>query len=62
MSVDTPFDRRLRRLRRDRAAARFADADYLYKLAADELLERLSMVKRSFGQGARSRLRRRICG
>jgi SAM-dependent methyltransferase len=48
MSVDTPFDRRLRRLRRDRAASRFADADYLHTLAADELIERLSMVKRDF--------------
>jgi SAM-dependent methyltransferase len=49
MSVDTPFDRRLRRLRRDRAALRFADANYLHRLASEELLERLSMVKRDFG-------------
>jgi SAM-dependent methyltransferase len=48
MSVDTPFDRRLRRLRRDRAAPRLADADYLHALAADELLDRLSLVKREF--------------
>lgn len=43
-----PFDRSLRRLRRDRAAASLAGADYLHALAADELLDRLSLVKRSF--------------
>lgn len=48
MSQDVPFDRRLRRLRRDRAATRFAEADYLHRLAADELLERLDFVKRDF--------------
>jgi NADH dehydrogenase [ubiquinone] 1 alpha subcomplex assembly factor 5 len=48
MSQDTPFDRKLRRLRRDRAAARFAEADYLHRLAADELIERLDFVKRDF--------------
>lgn len=48
MSEDKPFDRRLRRLRRDRAAPRFADADYLHRLAADELLHRLSGVTRTF--------------
>jgi NADH dehydrogenase [ubiquinone] 1 alpha subcomplex assembly factor 5 len=48
MSEDAPFDRRLRRLRRDRAAARFAEADYLHRRAADELLARLDLVKRSF--------------
>lgn len=48
MDRDLPFDRRLRRLRRDRAAGRFADADYLHRLASDELLERLSSVKREF--------------
>ena len=42
------FDRRLRRLRRDRAAARFGAADYLHRFAADELLERLDLVRRSF--------------
>jgi NADH dehydrogenase [ubiquinone] 1 alpha subcomplex assembly factor 5 len=50
MSEDAPFDRRLRRLRRDRAAARFAEADYLHRRAADELLARLDLVKRSFGR------------
>ncbi|HYG47799.1 MAG TPA: class I SAM-dependent methyltransferase, partial [Allosphingosinicella sp.] len=48
MSQDSPFDRRLRRLRRDRAAARFGEADYLHRLAADELIERLECVKRDF--------------
>ncbi|PSJ39739.1 methyltransferase domain-containing protein [Allosphingosinicella deserti] len=48
MSHDTPFDRRLRRLRRDRAAGRFADADYLHRLVADELLDRLDSVTLTF--------------
>lgn len=48
MSQDVPFDRRLRRVRRDRAAGRFADADYLHRLASDELIERLDFVKRDF--------------
>ncbi|MGZ8298505.1 MAG: class I SAM-dependent methyltransferase, partial [Allosphingosinicella sp.] len=48
MSQDLPFDRRLRRLRRDRAATRFAEADYLHRLVADELVERLDFVKRDF--------------
>lgn len=48
MSADTPFDRRLRRLRRDRAAPRFADADYLHRLAGEELLGRVEDVKRDF--------------
>jgi NADH dehydrogenase [ubiquinone] 1 alpha subcomplex assembly factor 5 len=45
---DGPFDRRLRRLRRERAAPRFAESDYLHRLAADELVERLTLVKRDF--------------
>src|SRR5687767_2994150 len=48
MSQDAPFDRRLRRQRRDRAAGRFAQGDYLHRLAADELIERLGFVKRDF--------------
>ncbi|MEA3008412.1 MAG: hypothetical protein QOJ91_104 [Sphingomonadales bacterium] len=48
MSQDLPFDRRLRRLRRDRAAGRFAEADYLHRLASDELIERLDCVSRDF--------------
>lgn len=48
MSQDTPFDRTLRRLRRARAAPRFAGADYLHRRAADEIVERLDLVKREF--------------
>lgn len=48
MSQDLPFDRRLRRLRRDRAARRSREADYLSALVADELIERLDLVKRDF--------------
>jgi NADH dehydrogenase [ubiquinone] 1 alpha subcomplex assembly factor 5 len=48
VSADTPFDRRLRRLRRDRAARRFGEADFLHRHAADELAERLSLVTRDF--------------
>jgi SAM-dependent methyltransferase len=48
MSQDAPFDRRLRRLRRDRAAKRFPEADYLHRLVADEMVERLALVKRDF--------------
>jgi SAM-dependent methyltransferase len=44
------FDRRLRRLRRDRAAARPGGADYLHRFAADELLERLALVRRDFSR------------
>lgn len=45
---DKPFDRRLRRIRRDRAAAGCDAADYLNRRAADELLDRLGMVRRDF--------------
>lgn len=48
MDADTPFDRRLRRQRRDRAEPRFAVANYLHRLMADELLDRLALVKRDF--------------
>lgn len=48
MPIETPFDRRLRRLRRQRAASRFAAADYLHRRAADELIERLDSIKRKF--------------
>ena len=48
MSQDMPFDRTLRRLRRTRAARRFAGADYLHRRAADEIVERLDLVKRDF--------------
>ena len=43
---DKPFDRALRRRRRDRAAAAPADGDYLYRRAGDDLLERLDLVQR----------------
>jgi NADH dehydrogenase [ubiquinone] 1 alpha subcomplex assembly factor 5 len=48
VSRDAPFDRALRRLRRDRAAASAGAADYLFRLAADELVERLDFVSRRF--------------
>ena len=48
MIEDKPFDRSLRRMRRDRAAQRFGNADYLHRMAADELLERLGIVTRDF--------------
>jgi SAM-dependent methyltransferase len=40
----------LRRKRRDRAAPIFHAANYLHRLAAEELLERVSCVARSFSQ------------
>ncbi|HKX21949.1 MAG TPA: SAM-dependent methyltransferase, partial [Rhizorhapis sp.] len=43
------FDRRLRRMRRDRAIAGFQEHDFLYRHMAEELLDRLSDVKRTFG-------------
>ncbi len=46
--MEEPFDRELRRLRRDRAAAAAGDADYLLRHAGEELLERLEGVKREF--------------
>jgi SAM-dependent methyltransferase len=49
MSADSPFDRRLRRLRRERAATCFGEADYLHRHAAGELIERLGLVTRRFG-------------
>jgi SAM-dependent methyltransferase len=48
VSQDLPFDRALRRQRRDRAAGRYAAADYLHRLVADDLLERLDVVTRGF--------------
>ncbi|QUT08307.1 methyltransferase domain-containing protein [Sphingobium phenoxybenzoativorans] len=40
------FDRRLRAMRRDRAARAFADHDFLYRHMLDELLDRLNDVQR----------------
>ena len=48
MEADLPFDRALRRLRRDRAALRGEEALYLHRRAANELIERLDVVKRDF--------------
>jgi SAM-dependent methyltransferase len=45
---DLPFDRALRRLRRDRAARAGSDAAYLHRRAADELLARLDFDARDF--------------
>ncbi|MEO1168318.1 MAG: methyltransferase domain-containing protein [Pseudomonadota bacterium] len=45
---DTPFDRMLRRIRRDRAAPRWADHAFLQAHMATELTERLAMVQRDF--------------
>lgn len=44
------FNRKLRRLRRDRAAAMRGAADALLRHAADELLDRLDSVRREFGR------------
>lgn len=46
MNPEGPFDRRLRRLRRDRAAR--GGADYLFRHMADELVARLDLVTRPF--------------
>lgn len=50
--MDQPdiFDRQLRRLRRDRAAPSFGDHAFLIEHMAEELAERLAMVKRDFGR------------
>lgn len=46
--MDKPFDRALRRRRRDRAAEAFAGADFLHRRIGEELLERLDLVTRPF--------------
>lgn len=46
--LDRPFDRHLRRARRDRAARAGGAARYLHRYAADEIAARLDMVTRSF--------------
>ncbi|WP_243451104.1 class I SAM-dependent methyltransferase [Sphingosinicella sp. CPCC 101087] len=45
---ERPFDRGLRRLRRDRAERSGDDAFYLHRRATEELLERLDLVQREF--------------
>lgn len=51
-SMTTPpprlFDRRLHRLRLDRAAARWREADFLKRRAAEDVVERLESVMREF--------------
>jgi SAM-dependent methyltransferase len=47
-NVPQIFDTRLRRLRRARAAARFASFDFLARTAAAEIEERLSVTPRTF--------------
>ena len=42
------FDRRLVRLRRERAAARWSDHDFLFREVAERLAERLGDVRREF--------------
>lgn len=48
MESDGPFNRRLRRLRRDRAAVQGQPPDYWRQLFEDELIERLALVNRQF--------------
>ncbi|HEX7820467.1 MAG TPA: methyltransferase domain-containing protein [Sphingobium sp.] len=48
MTVPTIFDMPLRARRRDRAARRFADHAFLYEAAAEEMLDRLADVSRTF--------------
>ena len=50
MSQDLPFDRALRRLRRNRSAKHVAGADYLHRMVAEDMLERLDTVTRGFGR------------
>jgi SAM-dependent methyltransferase len=45
-AIDLPFDRALRRRRRDRAALVAADSRFLLHRAADDLIERLDLVAR----------------
>lgn len=48
--MESPFDRRAKRLHRDRAAAGLAHHDFLLRLAADELGERLAERGRRFAR------------
>jgi SAM-dependent methyltransferase len=47
---DTPFNRKLRRLRRDRALSGWAEHGFLQEHMAAELVERLHGVKREFSR------------
>lgn len=44
----TVFDRRLLRARRDRAAPKMEEYDFLYAAVAEQLAERLSLIKKEF--------------
>jgi len=48
MDVIEIFDRRLRRLRRDRAAPDFAEHDFLFDYMVEGIMDRLTLVSRSF--------------
>ena len=48
--MDKPFDRALRRQRRDRATRGFEFADYLYRELEADIVERLDLVTRTFEQ------------
>ncbi|API59565.1 SAM-dependent methyltransferase [Tardibacter chloracetimidivorans] len=50
MDIAEPFDRRLRRLRRDRAAPRFREHAFLRDHMVEELLARLATVNRRFSR------------
>ncbi|NNM76520.1 methyltransferase domain-containing protein [Sphingomonas sp. ID1715] len=50
MSAPEIFDRRRRRLRRDRIAPAFGEHDFLHARMIDETLDRLTSVQRSFGR------------
>lgn len=47
---DKPFDRNLRRVRRDRAASGWADHAFLQEHMANELIDRLAIVQRPFSR------------
>lgn len=47
-SAAEPFDRGLRRLRRDRSAGRFAEADFIKEAISEEIAERVRLLDRRF--------------
>jgi len=50
MTAPEIFNRRIRRLRRDRAVARFSEHAFLFDHFADGILERLDSVRRTFSR------------
>ena len=48
MDTQAPFDRRAVRAHRDRAAAKYADHDFLVRKAAEGMAERLDYIARAF--------------